>query len=297
MKLSIILALISYSLQIDHCIKEIKECDFCKSGFNFQYNSGIYCTKTAISFCQTMNGDKCQTCQNGYELNSDQTECNKIHTIDNCDIEYINEEQKHVCQTCLKDYFIYQNGKGCYKNENCRYNNILIPFICITCNKYFNLNSNYLCDKSFCSKRGIDKKCRSCYDQFYLNAQSNCKKIPIPFCSKGKENICIECLSDYALSDDGTSCTPKEVTSDDHCFEYVDERAGLCNICKIGYTVNSQGICEDNCANYKVVGCALCEDGYITYDNINCELIKSEDNLEIIGFNICLLILPLFFII
>ena len=297
MKKIIILALISYTLQIDHCIKEIKICDSCKSGFNFQYNSGIYCTKIAISFCEKMNGDKCQTCQTGYELNSDQTECNKIHTIENCDIEYIDEEEKHVCQSCIKDYFTYQNGKGCYKNENCKYNNMFIPFICITCHNYFYLNSNYLCDKSYCSRRGIDKKCRSCYEQFYLNENSICKKIPIPYCAKGSENVCIECLKDYALSDDGASCTPKEIPIDDHCYEYYDERAGLCSTCKTGYTANSQGLCEDNCANYKVTGCDLCEDGYITYDKIKCELIKEDNKLEIIGNNLCLMILSLFFVI
>ena len=68
-------------------------------------------------------------------------------------------------------------------------------------------------------------------------------------------------------------------------------------MCKTGYTANSQGICEDNCANYKVVGCDLCEDGYITYDNIDCELIKKQNNSEIIGFNFCLMILSLFFVI
>ena len=57
MKSLIILALISYTLQIDHCIKEVKVCDSCKSGFNFKYYSAIYCEKIAIPFCDTMSGD------------------------------------------------------------------------------------------------------------------------------------------------------------------------------------------------------------------------------------------------
>ena len=97
MKSLIIFALISYTLQIDHCIKEVRVCDSCKSGFNFKYYSAIYCEKIAIPFFDTMSGDKCQKCQDGYELNSDNTECNKIYTIENCEVEYITGGN-HACK-------------------------------------------------------------------------------------------------------------------------------------------------------------------------------------------------------
>ena len=295
MKSLIILALISYTLQIDHCIKEVKVCDSCKSGFNFKYYSAIYCEKIAIPFCDTMSGDKCQKCQDGYELNSDNTECNKIHTIENCDVEYITDGN-HVCKDCSKNYFPYQSGKSCIKNEGCYLPNTDVPSICSICNTYFYLNSKFQCDKSLCSKKGSDGKCTACYSQFYLDDKSNCVKIPIPYCSRGNKDICDSCLKGYDLSDDGSSCTPQEEAKDDHCNIYAKGSTEVCSFCKTGYIPNEQGICEDNCANYKAVGCDLCEDGYITYDKINCEAVK-EDNSKIIGYNLGLIWLTLLFII
>ena len=63
LKSLILLALVTYNLQIDHCLVEEKVCETCKTGYNFYedqtyisyFQSHKYCKEnTPIAFCSQM---------------------------------------------------------------------------------------------------------------------------------------------------------------------------------------------------------------------------------------------------
>ena len=300
----LILAVISYSLQAEHCLSELKVCNACKSGFNFQYysNTEVRCTDIAIAFCETMSSNKCQYCQAGYDLNEDQTQCNKIevqYTIPNC----LSEQTMNgntICISCNKEYFPSEDRTSCVKFPHCKILDSTDSTKCSECYDYYYPNSNGQCEKSFCEYKDNDGSCAYCYGQFYLDDNDNCVKIPIAYCKYGDEEECSICMTGYTLSNDEKSCKPDTQTESDYCYEHEDIEAGTCTSCFEGYSLNAQKKCIENCASYTTIGCSLCEDNYISYDGINCEYIGSKSNSNnetgFLKFNLGLISLILFFI-
>lgn len=295
----IILALASYSLQIDHCLSETKVCDSCKTNFNFLIDDSL-CHDIAVAYCDTMSSDskKCETCQTGYEINDEKTQCNKKQTettIPNCATETKPGEDT-FCSLCNKDYFPSLDQKSCVKNANCKEEDTSDPAKCLKCNDYYYPNSKGQCEKSFCDKKDNDGNCESCYDQFYLDDNDNCVKIPIAYCKSGDDEECEACMPGYTLSADKKSCKKDTQSEISLCATTEQENSENCESCFTGYTLNAQKKCIDNCAHYTSTSCNLCEDNYISYDGVKCEYIGSKSNSNLISFSLSLLSLILFFI-
>ena len=296
MKYLIILSLISYSLQINHCINEEKTCDTCKSGYNLV---GSICQNTPIAYCQTLLGSICSECQIGYELNNDQTLCNKITvTIPNCVLQYKSDNNDNLCYSCEKEYFPSEDKKSCVKIEHCKQASSYDPTYCYKCNNYYYPNDEGQCEPDYCEVKDIGDNCIKCYSPLVFDDElKNCIKSPVAYCSFYYEGICERCINGYTVSSDGQSCKKDSQKEEDNCSIYEDEDEGTCATCNPGYTLDSNQKCQDNCAHYTATGCLLCEADYISFDGVNCEYFGSEkNNGRFFEYYLGLLSLILFFI-
>ena len=300
LKSLILLTLVAYSLHIEHCLIEEKVCEQCKTGFNFKefsfyfsyYVSYNYCDNTPIPFCQTMSGQKCSRCQTGYELNDDQTQCNKKSiTIENC-VSESTSGSDIVCSICKNGYFTSTDEKSCVENTNCFLANEQNPSFCLKCLDYYYPNSKGKCELSYCLNKNGNGKCKTCYPQFYLNEKDECVKIPFEYCKDGDDEECFQCLDGFTLTSEGEKKICKKDV-EDHCQTKTGD---TCTACENGYSLNANNQCVDNCDRYTTSNkCKICENNYIaTNDGANCEMIKSESNSKYISFSSIIYLVLLF---
>ena len=151
-------------------------------------------------------------CEDGYELNEEQTQCKACKNGytshgDTCfkEIEYCEkyEDEEKTCSRCEEGYELYQNGLQCI--EKCESDSQIKPFdecidqiencevykqdkTCEKCSDYFKLDNNKCV---YCEDKIGDGK--KCYDR-------------IDGCIEQKENKCKKCNINYKISEDGTQC-------------------------------------------------------------------------------------------
>ena len=300
LKSLILLTLVAYSLHIEHCLIEEKVCEQCKTGYNFKeyipnylyYVPHKYCDNNPIAFCLHMSGQKCISCQSGYELNNDQTQCiEKLPTIELC-VSESTSGSDIICEMCKGGYVPSADKRSCVENTNCISAYPNNPSICFKCLNYYYPNSKGKCELSYCLNKNGNGKCETCYPQFYLNEKDECVKIPFEYCKEGDDEECLECLDGFTLTSEGEKKICKRDV-EDHCKTKTGD---TCSVCEYGYSLNANNQCVDNCDRYATSNiCKICENNYIKTNNgASCEMIKSESNSKYISFSSIIYLVLLF---
>ena len=294
LKSLILLALISFTLQINNCLlqaegclaKEVKipnckvsyvyfsdennqnireSCRVCESGFALSYDeTGCVSIDESkiIPNCINHYFDKyeeeevllCDECQNDYALSDEGDSCIGIK---NC---YIAEDNE--CYQCKPGYAVSYDGKSCIQSqtEHCiwlaRGNSG-----CEICDNFFLPNTKGKCEKTLCSESEDNNihECSYCFEGYYLEG-NECKKIEIENCielDEDNEDNCLYCVDDE-YSYDGKCNTPIN-----GCEEEEDN--GKCSECGINYKKTTDNTCEfkgcpDGSLKFEI--CEACKAGY-----------------------------------
>ena len=171
----LILALIQFTLQIDHCLIEKSVCKKCKSGY---YLSNGICS--AIEHCKDIsNSDNtCNYCENGYRLNNGKTSCIQIGA-DHC--YAYSEGDTSTCNECQPGYKLKEDNTcelvvdHCQRDELDDDGNIK----CAYCQKGYAVNAatNECVAFPHCEEVDSDGKCIECDtdDNDYLHANKEGK--------------------------------------------------------------------------------------------------------------------------
>ena len=217
-------------------------CKRCNKGYYLdKKNNKCIIQKNMFAYCkESIDGEKCSLCDNGYYLAEDgncinMNYCQKVDKISN------------KCKKCINGYFLTEDGYACTSEKNCSKgdNNFGI------CNK---CKDNYYLDNK-------DRKCKS-------NQEEN----DLKYCENSYGNICNKCIIGYSIGEDHKCSTSYDCKKSINttCIECIDNyHLSLNNICTN----------VERCiyASFYVLGCVECEENYY-YDeyNMKCKLAKGN---------------------
>lgn len=201
-------------------------------------------TKNCLKY--SLTEDECDSCINGYVLDSGKTSC--ISLTPNCDTYKIigNETLATNCSTCKNGYYVKE------------------------------VNSTKECiagSLANCLVYETETECKECSNGYYLNQTKCLKHIDINFCSeydKTSANKCSECQTSSILFTVHQICTPilkENLVS--NCEKYNPEGT-KCVFCQVSFFFNTlTDKCEKipdsaaNCLHYTKDGCSQCKNGYL----------------------------------
>ena len=156
-------------IKIENCKESIFEnCISCNQDY-YLYKKENKCIRKNVNFryCkQTIDGENCDICDDGYFLDENGI-C--INT------QYCLESENFICKKCKSGYYL-SNNNICTITDNC-YTADNIISTCIYCKDEYYLDV-------------IDYKCKSNLDD------------PYKYCQKGDKNECLKCLPNYYLGED-----------------------------------------------------------------------------------------------
>ena len=251
-KALILISLIFFSFELDHCDYVVKTCKKCIDGYKF-YNSiyGPYCEKEEdssnsgnIEHCLFSNDNKCNSCEKGYA-----------------------KTKEGKCR------------------ENTIHCDLFDGVTCIKCENYYKLTEGR-CEKSSCFSFQANK-CE-CYHGYYNNDKGGCSKIPIKFCQKGNATHCEECEREYYLTNKG-ECALREGEEEEeyntptggnieNCGKVNNEDKTICDYCLDNYDWDSKTKkCIYLCVGETEELCDECKENYYSYDyGKTCEKIDPD---------------------
>ena len=198
-----------------------------------------------------------------------------VQTIDSCEVDFEEEEEKDPsqpstitnclydngyggCGKCNEGYALSYDSKRCVLFENCDRLEDGNDEKCESCSWLYQPNSEGTCVKTFCDYHTKDV-CNYCVKGYYLK-ENTCKKITIPNCIKWDEKVCTKC-DDFAKLDDNGKCILQNLIKG--CDDYQND--GKCEECEDGYEkVNGGESCRfEGCPNGKIVQyCYICQTGF-----------------------------------
>lgn len=214
-------------------------------------------------------------------------------TVFNC-AEYLNE---NTCFRCQDNYFVNTKG-GCSRIPDPSVPNCLIYYaasVCLTCaNGYFLSSSNGCIAVSViddCVKydgAATSTVCLACKDGFYasMNVCVARTRPTIAHCSvlNGQADVCLTCLTGYALTPDATACL--EVIVGCATYDPLGTPAALtCSACQAGMFLSSNTCTAGsvlNCTSYAAAGaCSACDAKYFLASPTNCTAHPILQNCEV----------------
>ena len=144
----------TYTFQIDHCLKSEDICTKCENNFYLVRDfENTYCSK--IEHCSFIDDDeqKCEECEDAYKKSEEGQCIQKYQIIDNCIRYDYNDNPEEIltnCYLCDSGYAISNDKKRCIKFSNCDELNE-DNTKCVKCPDGYALNSTgFLRDKSLC---------------------------------------------------------------------------------------------------------------------------------------------------
>ena len=282
MKYILLLCFLTYTFQIDHCIKSTYICTKCESSFLVYDYYRKYCSKIEHCTVTSDSEDKCFECEEAYRRTIDDNCEIRFQIIDNC-ISYNTDNQDAqvtTCRRCDLGYALSHDKKQCIEFANCeelKEGNTK----CEKCRDSYQLNSAGICEISTCSELSNNNTCQDCVEGFYLDSNNKCQQIPIQYCETGNATSCFHC--NEAAKKDGDKCVLREEIR--QCDEYSDD-GKKCNKCSDGFTPSEDKTqCILKYCKEKREYCDVCEDGYFS-DGTSCKpYIKKVDKSSFINFN------------
>ena len=266
----------------EQCNENGNLCKICEEGYFPDENGGC----SIINNCKISYEGECLECQSNYFLVQNTKTCKSLYSNDLKYCKTINKSNG-FCDICEDNYYLDKGDKRCTKTENC----FSSAFgICTSCDKGFYLDKkNQKCllqEKPFLHcKETIDNiNCDKCDDDYFFSSDEKC--VETNYCEKSLDNICIECINNYYLTEKDNICS-----YDKNCIT-ADKYTGYCNSCKMSYYLDKKdGKCKTNKENNEFFKCKISENGvclscengyYLGKDNLcssskNCK--ESEDGL------------------
>lgn len=267
--------------------KQKKICH-CKEGYFFyEFSFVSYCESCnkEISFCSKCHSDdygtvKCDKCEEGYILYSDEYYTNCEKSIDYC-VEFSTVNSQIKCIKFREPYFLNKNSKveSCltYLDNciQCSYTGQNLK--CNKCKDDFFLNKNGICEPCS-SNTKIGFYCMSCTDNEDTKEKYPCQKCDENyFLTKGY--TCIYCKSENYGGKFCKECGYININGEEKigCLKCLDDN---------NYKINKNGKCYkivENCIKYgeyvnqynsKDYGCILCKDYYYLDSNNECSQIS-----------------------
>ena len=127
--------------------------------------------------------------------------------------------------------------------------------------------------------------CEKCDEDYFFSLDGKC--VETSFCLKSTENICIECINNYYLTEENNICS-----FDKNCIS-GDKYTGAFNSCKNNFYLDKKdGKCKTNKENNEFLKCKIaeticleCENGYyLSQDN----LYSSTKNCSEVDNGLCI---------
>ena len=262
----------------------------CKEGF---YNKDDTCGQCIDHCNECYNGNTCNTCQDGYMLNKDKTECISMKCTTNdgkctectdsndqlnenkrcySKIEGCTHSNEGICMECKEGSIM--EGTTCTTDDGCEESN---NNICKKCKSGYYLESGKCspCDENCLECAITSTQCTQCSQGKYLTENNKCEGVDEG--EKGEEysgeGYCVKCKDGYWKDD--IECYPCK--SD--CFTCNDN--STCSSCYEGYSLTFDGECikiteVEGCkVNDTNDECIECMDGYFLF---NKECVKCPSN-------------------
>ena len=221
-----------------------------------------------------------------------------VQTIDSCEVDFEEEEEKDPsqpstitnclydngyggCGKCNEGYALSYDSKRCVLFENCDRLEDGNDEKCESCSWLYQPNSEGTCVKTFCDYHTKDV-CNYCVKGYYLK-ENTCKKITIPNCLEWDEKVCTKCAG-FAKLDDNGKCILQNLIKG--CREYQND--GKCANCIDGYkSVNGGESCQyEGCPNGKTVQyCYICQTGFEQDENGKCIGYDGTKDTSLSNFN------------
>ena len=260
----------------DECNEENNLCKTCEIGYIPDENGGC----SYINNCEISYNGECIHCKNDFILigNKDNLKmCKYLYSDDLKNCKSI-DKSNGKCEICEDGYYLSRGDQKCTQTENCfetKYGK------CLTCDiGYYLYKKEEKCllqeDKFYRCKETLDgENCDKCENNFYFDEEGKC--VSTNFCKKSENFICVECISNYYLTQNGEGCS-----IDENCFS-SDKEFGDCIWCKPNYYLRfSDKKCMSNSENneYKFCRtvtdkCILCESGYFLSEDNKCTITKN----------------------
>ena len=260
----------------NECNEENTICKKCEDGYLPDENGAC----SYINNCEISYNRECLKCKNDYILIGEPNNfkiCKSIFSTDlkNCKII---DKLNGFCEICEEGYFLSKGDKKCLETENCYESNF---GKCLTCNSGYYLNKKedkcFLQDNKFyhCKETIDGEICDKCDNNFYFDEMGNC--VSTNFCLKSENNKCIECKTNYFLTENGEGCSTEE-----NCYD-SDKELGFCKWCKFNYYLrfsDKKCISNKDQSEYKYCRtvtdkCILCESGYFLGEDDKCTITKN----------------------
>ena len=221
------------------------------------------CKPKEIKNCQRLlvdDLDKCETCENGYELNTDSTKCILVG------------EAYYPC-------YEYSSSSTCSSKPQCEYHD----------------ESYYYCTSSDLVESNTENNCHlyitreSCNEQesciWKSSIGSGCNEKYIENCIKLRESdptACEKCEEGYYVLG-GTVCTKKSVGENEQCEKLIDDMENCIQLPFCEYSRNAFCYGGDGC--YRYLSQELCERAEFCWWNSGnwnrCKIKKISNCLEL----------------
>ena len=283
-KALILMNLVFFSFEIDHCLEVVPSCKKCITGYIlFDSIDAKYCQKEEDSYnydniehCLYSSGNTCYNCQSGYARTTNgRCKENSIH----CDL--------FEGENCIKCENYYKLVEGICEKSTCNY---FVDDEC-KCENGFYKNEKGGCSKipiKFCEE-GNATYCEECDSGYYTNKKGECSTIPIRFCYKGNDTYCEECYWKYEFNEASKECVLREGEEEEeyisrgggnikNCEEISSEDPTVCDECEENYDWDSVSkTCKYLCDGATEDLCYECNENYNSYDyGKTCEKIDPE---------------------
>lgn len=264
-------------------------CAECDDGY-YRSGSSCYANPTGIENCTVYtSATTCTQCASTHFF--DGTECKTVtSTVSECAVYSADG----VCSACNANHLKNEDGTTCTSVVE----NSCLTWTdtenCASCagNNVLKTNGD---SKVQCVPSGLDhcltpvagdpkNTCTKCSDGFILrNAECHSPKISIQDCRVYDVTTedCVDCYPGKVLSADKKQCLSKIAEAGEYCARahIESDENPTCNVCKFGFTKNSEGKCEAcggegcfMCDLSDLTKCRICATDYYMSSSGTCSL-------------------------
>ena len=260
----------------DKCNEDNTLCQSCENCYYPDKNGGC----SYINNCEISYNGECLKCVDNFILIGESNSFKLCKSTLSTDLKNCKSIDKTngLCQSCEEGYYLNKGDKKCSNIENCYESSY---GKCKKCNSGYYLNKKdekcLLQDNQLyhCQETIDGKNCDKCDIDYYLDKGGKC--VSTNYCSKSENFKCVECLSNYYLTENGEECSTEK-----NCFS-ADKELGYCTSCKSNYYLDlSKKECilndKDNEFNHCKKAndkCIECESGFYLADDNKCTITKN----------------------
>ena len=261
-----------------NCIETIdgNKCFTCEDGYYLAEKEGK-CTYT--NYCLKVgNSSLCEECENGYYVSGDKYSCT---TEQNC---YYGNKDNGKCTYCGDGFYLDKSDDHCKSNledNDLKYCKIF-ENVCKECDYLYFLDAENKCTNSEKCTKSDKTKCLQCENNFYLGSDNKCSQFEHCANSTYYYN-CEKCADNYYFNDLNKTCD-SAINQFENCHK-SDNNNTYCLLCNKGFYLKDNKCNSNQDASkdfYKCekldsseTYCVTCEEGYyLNSKDKKCSLIE-----------------------